>query len=408
MKEKHSLKEVILNLIYSFASYAMPTAVLQFIVQPIIAKLLGSDLNGQYLTLMSFNYFMIGVTASVLNTVRMLQQKKYDEQSVKGDFNIIYVIYTCILLVVMPIGYLGYVGTADFCEIVLYLIIGNLYLYHDYIFCQYRLNLQYNKILVNNILQVLGYGIGLLIFLKTKKWQFVYISAYSISFVYDFFNTDYIREPVRRTHIFLDTVKILLIYTCSMLFSSSITYCDKLILYPILGGESVSIYNTASLVGKMLVLISAPLNSVLLSYIVKIDSLDFKIPKKYIVFFACGILVAYGGCVGIGYPLTRFLYPDWATKSQAYIPITVAASLINLLGNLFNTVLLRFCNIKFQIIIQAINFVIYISIGLLLLNIASLMGFCVGILIAAIIKLIMMVFIFKKKRLNNNKGELEV
>jgi hypothetical protein len=77
---KFSVKEIFKNLILNFFSYALPTVVLQFVVQPIIARKLGADLNGQYLTLMSLNYFMIGITAAVLNTVRMLQNEKYEQQ----------------------------------------------------------------------------------------------------------------------------------------------------------------------------------------------------------------------------------------------------------------------------------------------------------------------------------------
>ena len=48
-----SAREIIKNIVLNFFSYALPTFVLQFVVQPIIARKLGADLNGQYLTLMS-------------------------------------------------------------------------------------------------------------------------------------------------------------------------------------------------------------------------------------------------------------------------------------------------------------------------------------------------------------------
>ena len=83
-------KDIIKNLCLSFLSYAMPTVVLQFVIQPLIASRLGGELNGQYLTLMSLNYFVIGITASVLNTVRMLQQEEYGKKSLVGDFNVFF------------------------------------------------------------------------------------------------------------------------------------------------------------------------------------------------------------------------------------------------------------------------------------------------------------------------------
>ena len=125
---KFSLKDVAKNLVLNFASYALPTVVLQFVVQPIIARRLGVDLNGQYLTLMSLNYFLIGVTAAVLNTVRMLQEEEYQKKGIRGDFNFFFLIYALILAVIMPIGYILYTGTINILEIAFYFFL---------FFCQY-------------------------------------------------------------------------------------------------------------------------------------------------------------------------------------------------------------------------------------------------------------------------------
>ena len=91
---RSSIKGVIKNLLFSFFSYALPLAVLQFVIQPIVAKKLGAELNGQYLTLMSANYFLVGITASVLNTVRMLQHDLYQKENCVGDFNIFFLIFS--------------------------------------------------------------------------------------------------------------------------------------------------------------------------------------------------------------------------------------------------------------------------------------------------------------------------
>ena len=153
----------------------MPTMVLQFVIQPIMASQLGGDLNGQYLTLMTLNYFFIGITASVLNTVRMLQDEEYRQKSLVGDFNVFFLIYAIIIAVAMPIGFIVYTKSTNIVDILLYVVVGLLYLYHDYIFAQYRLELNYKKILINNILLVVGYFIGLGIFFIIPKWQIVII-----------------------------------------------------------------------------------------------------------------------------------------------------------------------------------------------------------------------------------------
>ncbi len=405
---KSSLKDVIKNLVLSFLSYAMPTMVLQFIIQPIIASKLGGELNGQYLTLMTLNYFFIGITASVLNTVRMLQDEEYKSKSLVGDFNVFFVIYAAILAVAMPVGFILYTKSFNIVDIVLYLVIGLLYLYHDYIFAQYRLELNYKKILINNVVLVVGYFIGLGIFFVYPKWQIVMISAYLLGGIYDFFNTTFIREPIKVTPMFRATAKKISLLTCSQALSSTITYCDKLILYPLLGGICVSIYNTAAIVGKMLILLSAPLNSVLLSYLVKEDTLKINFNKKKIIGAVGLLLMAYGACVAVGFPLTSLLYPDWASESQKYIPLTVAISGLALLSNLLNTVVIRFYKTSFQVVIQSINLAVYLGFALTFMYFWSLWGFCVGSILAGVIKMLILLIIILKVKKNQDKEENEI
>ena len=224
--------------------------------------------------------------------------------------------------------------------------------------------------------------------------------------IYDFVNTDFIREPIHITPLFKTTLSKIGSLTVANSLNSSITYFDKLLLYPILGGASVSIYNTASLVGKILILVSAPLNSLLLSYLVKMDSFNLKTVKRHLWKIVLVLITGYAFCVVIGYPLTSFLYPQWAEQSHIYIPITVAANLFILVGNLVNTILIRFYKTSFQMIVQAFNVTLYLVISLSFLRFWGLLGFSVGVATVAAIKMVVLIFIIIKMD-NKNKKVLE-
>ena len=397
-KRNKSIINFVKNFVYNFLSSALPTVILQFVVQPVLARYLGSETFGQYLTLMSLNFFIIAVTSAVLNTVRMLQDEEYQRLSIKGDFNIFLVAYAIIVSVVMPIGWVFYTKTASALDIILYVLIGYLYLYHDYIFSQYRLRMQFSKILINNIILVIGYFLGLLIFTSLiHRWQIVVITAYFLGFIYDFFNTDFIKEPVKKTVLFDSTMKKIRALTLANALNYSVSYFDKLLLYPMLGGASVSIYSTASLVGKMLLLVSSPLNSLVLSYLVKMKTIKAKLSKKYIGLAIFGVVGLYVICVMVGYPLTNVLYPEWAHESQRYIPITVAASVFTFIASLLNTVLIRFYDTNIQIAVQGLNLALYLVLSLSLLHFWSLLGFSIGVLITAMIKTTVLVLVLVKK-----------
>ncbi len=402
-----SLKlDVLRNFVMNFFSYSLPTFVLQFVVQPIIAKKIGSDLNGQYLTLMSLNYFLVAITANVLNTVRLLQNAIYEKKGYSGDFNIFLSIYACLFVLVLPLGYCFFCKKVDILDITLYIIIGLLYLYHDYIFAQYRIQLNFKKILINNGVLVFGYLIGIALFLYViQKWQIIIITSYLFGGVFDYYNTTFIREPLVKTPLFRITAQKIGSLTCANALNSSISYFDKLLLYPLLGGSQVSVYNTASLVGKMLILISAPLNSFVLSYLVRMNTIKIKIQRKYLV-GAIGLLtIVYLGCVLIGYPLTNLLYPDWARESQQFIPITVAASLFTLVGNLLNTIIIRFYKTSYQIAVQGANLALYLVLSLSFLYKWGLFGFSIGVATVAFIKMIVLAVVIRFSHIQEKSND---
>ena len=324
----------------------------------------------------------------------MLQNEKYEKNNVVGDFNIIFLFYALLLILIMPLGYLLYVKDTNIIDILLYVLIGILYLYHDYIFAQYRLRMQFNKILINNGILIVGYAIGTVLFMFVlPKWQFVFICAYVLTGIYDFANTTFIREPLKKTEFFSETVKKVGSLMVANSLNSSIAYFDKLLLFPLLGGVAVSVYNTASLVGKMLYLVSFPLNSLLLSYLVKIKRFRLASVKKYIFRTVVVLILGYIVCVLVGYPLTDLLYPLWASESHIFIPITVASNLFLLISELINTVLLRYYKISFQMIIQSVNLVMYLGVSLVAMYFWGLLGFSIGVSIVALIKTVVMLII---------------
>jgi mannose-1-phosphate guanylyltransferase len=69
-----------------------------------------------------------------------------------------------LIVIVLSIGRIFFSKIYSIYDLVLYFIIGLLFLYHDYVFAQYRLKLQYNKILINNAILVLGYFAGVFVF----------------------------------------------------------------------------------------------------------------------------------------------------------------------------------------------------------------------------------------------------
>ena len=247
------MKTKLFQFMQNTIAYALPVFLQQFIVYPIMAKKLGSEENGLFLSLLALNYFVTNITATVLVNTRLLQNEKYQEKKEIGDYNVLLVIFAILNSIFIGIGtYLYSAKHVTKIQIILSIVLVLLFLYHDYITVQYRIELRFDKILINNLILCIGYLVGLMVFFyRGLYWQTVFLIPYFMTFLYDMKNTNYIFDPICITSIFRDTTKQYFILMGSTLLTTAVTYGDRLILYPLMDGNSVSIFTAAQLIGKM-------------------------------------------------------------------------------------------------------------------------------------------------------------
>jgi O-antigen/teichoic acid export membrane protein len=167
-----------------------------------------------------------------------------------------------------------------------------------------------------------------------------------------------------------------------------------------IGGASVSVYNAASVVSKMMAIISVPVRNVLLSYIVDVDKINVVKQKKrkIIALVALATLLIYGAFYLAGVIFCRLLYPQYYDSAVAYIPVILLAILFETYSGFIKVYLLRFEKTVLQVITSCIKIAAY-AIGIVVLVWAldmGLAGFCFAILIADTIQLLISVVYFIK------------
>lgn len=396
-----NIKTMFFKFLQNTLAYALPVFLQQFIMYPFMADKLGASKNGLFLSLLAINYFTINITVSVLVNTRLLQNEKYKERQYVGDYNIILLVFSFINILMVTLGTIFYTGgKTSKIDIFLSILLMLLMIYHDYITVQYRVELKFNKILMNNILLCVGYIIGLMLFSSIiMYWQIVFIVAYAITFVYDMLNTNYIREPFKVTPLMRDTLYQYFLLMASTLLTTAVTYGDRLLLYPVLDGTSVSVFSAAQLIGKMMQMLSTPVTTFVLAYLVRKDEMRITIRLKTIVFSILGLIALYVSCIIVSYPMIRFLYPGWAEESLKYVRMTALNGIILMLAVIINVFVLRFCDKRYQIIKSAIYLVTYLGFSFGLVKIVGLWGFCFGNLISAVFQLLYLVFVLLKKHL---------
>ncbi len=391
---------IIVQFFENTVAYALPVFIQQFVVYPLMANKLGAETNGLFLALIALNYFVVNITASVLVNTRLLRKKSYEENGIKGDYNIFMLAFSIVDVLIIVAGTLFYTdGSVSFVDVFLSILLVILFIYHDYITVQYRSELRFANILINNVLICIGYFLGLVVlYYVFPHWQIVFIVPYLMTAVYDWNNTDYIKEPIRRTPLIKETARQYFILLGSTLLSTLVTYGDRLILYPLMDGTSVSIFSSAQLIGKMLQMVSTPVSTFMLAHLVNRKKIQLKLKATNIMEGIVALAVVYFLCVFISRPMLYYLYPGWAKESLNYVSLTAANGILHMLSVLLNVIVLRCCHSKWQIVKSAVYLISYMVLSFSLLEIWGLTGFCIGNLVASAIVVLLLIFLLFKDK----------
>ncbi|MFF2753500.1 lipopolysaccharide biosynthesis protein [Psychrobacillus sp. NPDC058041] len=386
-------QKFLLDSILNIMSSALPLLVLQLFSLPITAKMVGSDNFGILITVISIITVIGFPVGNSLNNIRLLRNGEYIKQEITGDFNLLllgssFISSLCLLLVSISLEGI------QFLNIILLVLIVIITIIKEYLVVSYRINLNFQSILHNNILLSIGYFIGTCLFYVTGLWEFIYLTGLVSSLVYLIFTTNLLNEPYNKTRIFNRTFKEFIILYGSGLLSNLSNYADKIILLPLLGPKYVSIYYAASILGKIISMFINPINSVILSYIAKIDRINQKVFLKGILLVSIIGLIGYCTTILISPVFLQIFYPILAEESLNIIYFTSATAILSILSSIFGPFNLRYNKLKWQIYMSSSNLIFYISLAYYLTGSFGLRGFTIAVLLSALYKFLFQVYIF--------------
>lgn len=390
-------QKIIKDVSYSLIAYALPTFALYFVVQPVIARYLSGDENGLFLTILSIIRYITNILITPLATLRLLEKSNsIANNQLDGKFNYIYTIVTIIGVVVTGCIVFAYSNSTGIVNILLSLVFLFLLFFHDYYYIFFRIIIDFKKITIDNALIVLGFFVGLGLFTFFHYWQLVFISGYLAGSIYVFVQArkalqigkiHRIKTPeINKRYINLSATNAL---------AYSITYCDKLLIYPVLGGNNVSIYNAAGVVSKVISVISVPIRNVLLSYLVDKEKIVIgrNLYRRIIVLTPIIMALLVFVFSWIGVVLCKFLYPMFYSEAVKFIPMIVGAIVIRTTYGTVNLILLQFAKTSLQTIISIIRIVVYLAFVYIFTFVLhmGLWGFCWSTILTACVCFVMII-----------------
>ena len=107
-------------------------------------------------------------------------------------------------------------------------------------------------------------------------------------------------------------------------------------------------------------------------------------------------MIGYIVSILLARPVIGMLFPQWLAPVMEIIPFTTVTIMLTVLVSILNPFILKFCKMKWQIGINAIGAIAYFGSALILWNFMGLKGFCIGTIIGALVKLIIMIAVYYK------------
>lgn len=388
------------NMLLNTFAAAIPVLILQVIVLPFFARTLAAVHYGLLLTLLSVLNFIPASLGNALNNIKLLYRKKYEDEHVSGDFQVI-LLAECIVSVVCVVLF-TYIYTRDYPEFsfvnyLLLVIITVLWILREYYIVAFMLDIRYDCILINNIIMGTGFLLGIGLYHISGLWELVYILGYASSLVYIFLRTDLWKERLTKTHLFKCICKENIIYVLACLLYRVTSYADKMLLFPIIGGALLSVYHTATLSGKIMSMVITPISGVMLAYLSKMNNSRGERSFHQILKIGSVVcLIVYFVCLLVSRPILGLLYPQFIEEAMLYIPVTTATVITGGMISLLNPYVLRYLSMIWQFVINIINVTAYIALAFVMMHFWGLWGFCMGCMIASFIKLLTIIVIYYK------------
>ena len=375
-----SIKDISKDMIYNLLATAISTGVMQLVLFPQFALRLDDHEYGELLTIMGIiNVITLSLGNNLFN-VRIVVNEKYNESGLKGDFQILlFISFLIALIMIISAGMYFKWTTEMFMGTMLVTAFSVLYSYY---LVAFRININFKKNLYANIIMALVFVIGAFTIIKIILWPWIFVLSYILCIIYIASTSDIILEPIAKTKLFWSTTKVTLLFFISGIIGTVTMYLDRFIIFPILGGSSVSYFTTACFFSKSISLILLPITAVLLSYISSNKLLMTN--KRFIVtnwiLIILSILFLFFSLT-FGKFVTGLLYPTLIDASKPYLLLASIGVIIGISGSFNGIVVLAKAPSFWQVVISTEKLICYLLFCLIFVKMSGLYGMCVGIII---------------------------
>ena len=382
-------KRKIKDLSMSISAIAIFNMVIQFAMYPFLEQNLGKEGYGVALSLLSVISIISGTLGTSANYSRMVTCADMSIEYTNGDYNIILLVLSAICGV-GGVLYLNYIGVSSVLSAIIFflLIISTSFRYYSDV--EYKMNTNFFRYMMFYNVVSVGYLLGLLVYKISGEWLVAFLIGESLGIAFVvIWGTIYRKNLLTPSKNFPLICKSMGFLLLSTLIDNLTLNADRILLMVFSGAGAVAIYYTASLLGKVVAILSAPINSIIISYLVKYKG---GLTKKFwtvstLATVALGV-VSFAGCTVISPFMLKLLYPDLVQECMPYIAPSILGQIFYFISGILLVILLKFRGEKRQFFFNAAYAVEFFAIVIVGTFLFGLNGFVYSSLIANAIRFI--------------------
>jgi len=380
--DKKKIFNIASDLVFSIAGLMLMNGMLQLLINPMLNEWMGEAAFGNYQSIFAVVSIMGTTFGVAANYSRMVRSR--DKKDTNGDYNI-FLTVIAVLCVAVAAGTLIVYKSFSAAHFILLSVLTVATVLRYYGDVNYRMKLNYKGFFVYYAIITAGYCIGLLLFkFVSPVWMLTILAGEVAAILFVLFNGDIFKgkDLMRRSPEFSGTMKSVGVLSATNLLSAVAQQSDKIILGLAMGGEAVTTFYVATLLGKVISLLTTPLNGVLIGYLTKYEG---KFTKKMVAIFTAVLLglglLALMGCFIASKIFVKIFYPDVFSEAEQYFFLANAGQIFYFISNCLMTVILRVASEKYQMYINIVYIFIYAATVIPLTMSFGIWGMTIALLV---------------------------
>lgn len=373
--------------VWSILGLVLMNAVAQVVVFPLYSRLFGDIGYGDLQYLMAYVNVITVSVGCAANYARMTAPAATRREN-NGDYNIFLLLVALLgLPFTLLVRRFGGVAMSDATYVCYYLLFVAM-AFRYYADAAYKLTLNYRHYFYYYLCISVGYGVGAFLVYRTGIWPLGLLvgEAFGVIFAYVRGNTLRV-HGLKLSPAWRHTFRIILTLLVSEGIAQLIFNIDRLLLKILVGSAAVTVYYLATLVGKTISLLTAPLNGVIIGYLARYEGgLSRRLWRLLCLGSLAAILLFTGVCAVGGYIVLLLLYPTELDAVKEFLLVGSLGQVIYFITGIMTVVLIRFAKKSYQVYINLAFGVAFFGLGIPATISRGIWGFAIAMVIACAVR----------------------